>query len=251
MNFEELKQAYDRDGFVVARQLLLADEFELLTTNLDRYIREVVPSLPDSGAFYQDRSRPETLKQIQHMGGDAFFNEYRRHPVWSELAQALVGEPVNAQEPEWFNKPPGTQHVTPPHQDNYYFNLTPPNVVTLWMALDRVDEENGCLRYVAGSYKKRLRPHGATRVLGFSQGVTDFGPDDRSREVKIELEPGDIAAHHGETIHRADANQSSDRQRRAFAMVFRGESCQRDEVRYAKYQASLKSQHDGMGLQTP
>ncbi len=251
MNFDELKQAYDRDGFVVVRQALPASEFELLTSNLDRYIREIVPSLPDSAAFYQDRGRPETLKQLQHMGSDAFFNEYRQHPVWNELARALVGEPADAKEPEWFNKPPGTQHATPPHQDNYYFNLKPPNVATLWMALDRVDEENGCLRYVAGSHKQGIRPHGATKVLGFSQGVTDFGPDDQAHEMMIELEPGDIVAHHGETIHRADANRSTNRQRRAFAMVFRGESCQLDEVAYANYDASLKSQHDGLGLQTP
>ena len=30
---------------------------------------------------------------------------------------------------------------TPPHQDNYYFCLKPPDVVTLWVALDPVDED--------------------------------------------------------------------------------------------------------------
>ena len=42
--------------------------------------------------------------------------------------------------------PPGVDHPTPPHQDNYYFNLKPLNVV-IWLALDDVDDENGCLRY--------------------------------------------------------------------------------------------------------
>ena len=35
----------------------------------------------------------------------------------------------------------------------------------------------------------------------------------------IVLQPGDLVAHHGETIHRADANASSDRQRRALGTV--------------------------------
>ena len=55
------------------------------------------------------------------------------------------GEEVRVEDPQWFNKPPGTNNVTPPHQDNYYFCLAPSNVVTVWMALDDVDAENGCL----------------------------------------------------------------------------------------------------------
>jgi len=246
----EYKQAYDRDGFVIVRQLLGRGEFAELVDNLHRLIRDVVPTLPDSHAFYHDRSRPETLKQMQFMGVDPFFREYTRQPAWKNLAEALVGEEANSQDPEWFNKPPGTDHVTPPHQDNYYFNLKPAHVVTIWMALDRVDDENGCLRYVTGSHREGFRPHDASNVLGFSQGITDYGPADESREAKIHLEPGDVVAHHGMTIHRAEANHSATRNRRAFAMVFKGVSCRRDEEAYARYQAACKAQHERMGLKT-
>jgi phytanoyl-CoA hydroxylase len=250
MNYESHKAAYDRDGFVIVRQLLSKPEFDDLCNNLDRYIRDVVPRLHDQHAFYDDKTRPETLKQMQHMGVDPFFKAYTRHPKWTALAEALVGEPVTVQEPEWFNKPAGTNHFTPPHQDNYYFNLKPPNVCTVWMALDPVDEETGCLRYVAGSYRDGVRPHGASHVLGFSQGVTDYSPRDEACEVPIYLRPGDVAVHHGNTIHRANANRSKDRNRRAFAMVCRGVSCRRDEEAYKRYEESFKQQHQAMGLKT-
>ncbi len=246
----DLKARFDRDGFVIVRQLLDADEFADLCANLDRYIRTVVPTLPDSDAFYVDRARPETLKQMQHMGGDPFFRDYTKHPKWLALARTVLGEEVQAQEPEWFNKPPGTASPTPPHQDNYYFNLKPPSVVTVWMALDPVDEGNGCLRYVAGSHRRGLRPHGRSNVLGFSQGITDYGPDDEAREVLIRLQPGDVVAHHGETIHRAEPNRSAERNRRAFAMVLRGASCRRDEEAFARYMAAAKEQHQQLGLKT-
>lgn len=248
MSYDSLKPDYDRDGFVVVRAFLSAGELEELTGELDRYIRDVVPALPATAAFYQDRDRPETLKQLQHMGGDPFFEAYRRHEKWSRLAAVLVGEPAAAQEPEWFNKPPGTEHPTPPHQDNFYFCLRPPNVATLWLALDEVDDENGCLRYVAGSHRPGVRPHGPTEVLGFSQGVLDFNEDDRRCEQAVHLSPGDLVAHHGDTIHRAEPNRSTNRQRRAFAMVFRGESVRRDDDAYARYEAALKQQHELMGL---
>src|SRR5947209_1891676 len=250
MTFDPYRPVFDRDGFVIVPQLLGRDEFSALCANLDRYIREVVPTLPDRGAFYVDKSRPETLKQMQHMGGDSYFRDYPKHPTWVALAEALLGEEAQAQEPEWFNKAPGTESPTPPHQDNYYFNLKPPSVLTIWMALDPVDEENGCLRYVAGSHRRGIRPHDRSNVLGFSQGVTDYGPDDAAREVKICLQPGDVAVHHGQTIHRADPNRSATRNRRAFAMVFKGVSCRRDEEAYARYQAALRTQHQMMGLKT-
>jgi phytanoyl-CoA hydroxylase len=245
-----IKSEYDRQGFVVVREFLSGDHLRTLQAELDRYISAVVPTLPDTNAFFHERGRPETLKQMQHMDGDRFFADYARHTRWTALAETLVGEPARCESPEWFNKPPGVEHPTPPHQDNYYFNLEPSNVVTIWLALDVVDDENGCLRYVAGSHTRGFRPHGRSNVLGFSQGILDYGPADEAREVKVHLQPGDVVAHHGMTIHRALPNQSTTRNRRAFAMVYKGVSCRRDEQAFARYQASAKQQHESMGLKT-
>jgi phytanoyl-CoA hydroxylase len=240
----------ERDGFVVLRQFLSSGELDELRKNLDRYIRDVVPRLPDADAFYDDRSRPETLKQLQRMGVDPYFEAYRRNVRWVSAAETLIGETVVAEQPEWFNKPPGTNHVTPPHQDNYYFCLAPPRVVTIWLALDDVDAQNGCLRYVAGSHTRGYRTHARSSILGFSQGITDYAPDDFAREVAVSLQAGDAVAHHGMTIHRADANLSATRHRRSFAMVFKASTCQRDEAAYARYLASARQQHQQMGLKT-
>ena len=246
--YRELSANYDRDGFVVVRQFLDERELGELRANLDRYVHDIVPTLPATAAFYQDRSRAETLKQLQYMDGDPFFRNYTRQAKWSALAQTLVGEPAACNSPEWFNKPPGTEHATPPHQDNFYFCLRPSNVVTIWLALDPVDEENGCLRYVAGSHLRGIRLHGPSQVLGFSQAITDYSDRDEARAVTVHLQPGDVVAHHGETIHRADANRSATRHRRAFAMVFKGESCQRDAHAYDRYERALQGQHDALGI---
>ena len=250
MVFAKYKKDFERDGYVIVRNFLPAEEFEELTENLDRYIREVVPTLDDAYAFYHDRGRPETLKQLQNMAVDPYFQAYRKHPRWVGLAEALLGEKVNADESEWFNKPPGVEHPTPPHQDNYYFCLKPASVLTIWLAVDSVDEENGCLRYVTGSHLRGVRPHSSNKVLGFSQGITDYGDEDVAREAKILLNPGDAVVHHGNTIHRAEPNRSEARNRRAFAMVIRGESCRRDEEAFARYRDAVRAQHKELGLQT-
>ncbi|MCH2114810.1 MAG: phytanoyl-CoA dioxygenase family protein [Pirellulales bacterium] len=249
MHYQQYRKKFERDGFVVVPQFLTEDEFAELTVNLDRYIRTVVPTLSDADAFYQDKSRPETLKQLQRMGIDPFFAAYSNHPRWQAMAEALLGERAEGQDPEWFNKPPAMEHPTPPHQDNYYFKLNPPNVLTAWLALDQVDQQNGCLRYVVGSHKRGLRSHDVTSVLGFSQGITDYGPVDESREVVATLQPRDLVVHHGETIHRADRNTSVSRNRRAFAVVYRGISCQLDEEAQRRYLERARQQQASMELE--
>jgi phytanoyl-CoA hydroxylase len=195
--------------------------------------------LPGSDAMHEG-GRPASLKQMQHLAEDPFFRDYVRQPRWKGLAEALLGEEADARAPEWFHKPPGSDHVTPPHQDNYHFNQKPPSVITIWMALDEVDRENGGLRYVAGSHRKGIRPHGRSHVPVFTQTITDYGPADETREVAVSLQPGDVVAHHCETVHRADANRSPTRDRRAFAMIFKGVSCQRDETAFARYRTGLR-----------
>lgn len=248
MSFADLKAGYDRDGYAIVRGFYSPEELADLKRELDRYATQVIPTLPDKHAFYEDRSRPETLKQMQMMQEDPYFAEISNHPRWNELASTLIGEEVVALGPEWFNKPPGTNHPTPPHQDNYYFNLVPPNVATIWMALDDVDVENGCLRYVPGSHLTGFRPHGRTSVLGFSQGITDYGPEDEAAEALMILKPGDAIIHHGNTIHRADPNRSATRHRRSFAMVLKGVSCRRDEEAYDRYLNAAQNQHREYGL---
>lgn len=248
-DYSQYKEDYDREGFVVVRDFLPPKEFADLTANLQRYIREVVPGLPHHGAFYQDSERPETLKQIQHMAEfDPYFEDIRTHPRWQALARGILGEAVNPQQPEWFNKPPGTDHPTPPHQDNYYFNLKPPNCASIWLALEPIDEENGCLRYIVGSHLRGIRPHDQTTVLGFSQGIADFSDADEAQEVAVSLQPADAVVHHCEAIHRADSNRSTTRHRRAFAIVYEGVSCKVDEEGRGQYKASLQAQHEDMGL---
>lgn len=239
---------FEKQGFALLPGFLAPAELAELQGALERYIRDVVPRLPPADAFYLDRDRTESLKQLQHMRRDPFFLEFVRRPRILALGRDLLGEEVFPHEPEWFNKPPGYPSPTPPHQDNYYFCLRPPQVLTLWIALDPVDQGNGCLRYVPGSHRRGLRPHAASRILGFSQGISDYGEADRAAETAIRLQPGDAVVHHGETIHRADANASADRHRRAFAVVLQGESSARDEAAFTRYQLALEQQHRDFGL---
>ena len=142
MTFSEHKPAFDRDGFVIVRQFLPPAELADLNRNLDRYIREVVPTLPDarpSTSITPGRKPSSKCTTWPATPTSATMSATR--PGTDSHNPARGGRRAN--EPEWFNKPPGPNTPTPPHQDNYYFCLKPPSVLTIWLALDPVDTENG------------------------------------------------------------------------------------------------------------
>jgi phytanoyl-CoA hydroxylase len=242
--FESYKNDFGRDGYVIVRNFLSPQEVAELEENLSRYIDRIVPGLPPSDVFYETKGRAESLKQMQFMQkNDAFFAEFLRRNKYQELAEALLGMPVVAQGVEYFNKPARIGKPTPPHQDGYYFTLIPSQALTVWLALDEVNEENGCVRYVPGSHKKGMRPHNLSNVLGFSQGIPDWSPQDQADEVKAVARPGDLLAHHCDTIHRADANLSQ-RSRRAVAIVYYAAQATPDLQAKARYMESSMKQRE-------
>jgi len=236
---QQLKKSFDDDGYVVIRGFLGGPALERLKRELDRYIRERAPELPRADVLYEDPNSSETLKQLARMKQhDTFFAEQIHKPEWVNLAESLLADKVVPQELEWFNKPPKLSKPTPPHQDGYYFMLEPNEAATMWLALDPVDESNGCMRYLAKSHRRGLRPHGSTKVVGFSQGISDYGDRDRKAEVPIHAVPGDLLVHHALTIHRADAN-GSNRHRRSLGLIFYAARARQDKERLAAYQSRL------------
>jgi len=239
---QKLKKSFDDDGYVVIRGFLRGDALEGLKRELDRYIHSRTPELPRADVLYEDPNCSETLKQLARMKQhDRFFAEMIHHPEWVTLAETLLADEAIPQELEWFNKPPKLSKPTPPHQDGYYFMLEPNEAATMWLALDPVDESNGCMRYLPGSHRRGLRPHGSTNVVGFSQGISDYGDRDRKAEVPIEADPGDLLIHHALTIHRADANDS-ERHRRSLGLIFYAARARQDKDRLRAYQSRLYDQ---------
>ena len=239
-----LRRDFQVEGFVSIPAFIGSPSMVVLNENLTRFIRDIVPTLPPEQAFYEDKRRPETLKQIQSLHEhDDYFAKLFVGGAFEKLAASLLHERVVGKNLQYFNKPPGVGQPTPPHQDGYYFNLDPPEAVTMWLALDEVDQENGCVRYVRGSHRWGMRPHARTQVLGFSQGISDYGqPEDSANEIAFPAHPGDLLAHHALTIHRADGNVSSSRSRRSLGFVYFAASAREDSAAAAQYQKRLKQE---------
>ncbi len=248
MSFDvQWKQEFDRDGFVVLRDYLSATEASEVDANVDRFIRDVLPDAPETTAFYEDPDDPRSIMRLQNMlDHDTWFHDLYYGERMAGLARFLLGDDVIGKNLQWFNKPPGVGGPTPAHQDGFYFMLEPNEAITLWLALDDIDEENGCVRYVRGTHRDGMRPHQRSNVIGFSQGITDYGDADSAREEPIHAKPGDLFAHHSMTMHRADPNPST-RRRAALGFVFFAASAVEDQERAEAYRQTLYEQWEKEG----
>jgi len=160
--------------------------------------------------------------------------------------EELLG-PVIPKGIEMFNKPPRIGKGTPPHQDGFYFCLTPCEALTVWIAIDDADAENGAVSYVRGSHHLGVVPHGATHVLGFSQGLEGGEAQKFGEPALCVVRRGDCLVHHCRTIHFAGPNRT-DRSRRALGLVYYSATARLDEAAQERYRESLRKQREAAGI---
>lgn len=244
-----LRDAFDEDGFVTLPGFVAGKALSELQHRVTHYLEHIVPTLPPEHVFYEDRNDASSLKQLQQLGQhDPWFAQLLHDSEFRQAAEFFLQAPVVPRNLQYFNKPPLQGKPTPPHQDGFYFMLDPCDAVTMWLALDVVDAENGCVRYLPGSHRRGMRTHTRTQTLGFSQGIVDYPTaSDSSGESAIPAMPGDLLVHHAMTIHRADGNTSATRSRRALGLVYYSIHAREDTLAHAEYQRRLTEELKASG----
>ena len=86
-------------------------------------------------------------------------------------------------------------------------------VVTLWLAVDDSDADNGCMRMIPGTHKFPLHemvPSDDNSVLG-SRIPPEAIADLEESAVDLVLKAGDVSVHAAEIVHGSHANHSNRR----------------------------------------
>ena len=130
-------------------------------------------------------------------------------------------------------KEPGQLNETPWHNDYSYSGTptAPPGRISrntslqFWVALDDVDDENGCMQFIPGSHARPSPEHyvasGEPEDPGRLLATRDF---DAADAVACPLPAGGCTVHSSGTLHYTGGNRSEDRQRRAYIFNLRKDS---------------------------
>src|SRR5690606_21412064 len=152
---------------------------------------------------------------------DAYADLMKSPKIAEEIAQLTEASTLRIWHDQIQFKPAETGGVNWWHQDAPLWPIIAPMTeVSAWVALDDVDEENGCMSMVPGSHLWGNN----IQFLGSLQGqeFDCLPPEYSGHEVKIvrcPVKKGEVHYHHALTWHGSHANTSG-RPRRAIAFHF-------------------------------
>jgi len=208
-------EGFARDGYTAPVNLLSAGQVGDLRERLNA-IGESLTDLGDSlyeiEAAWRERPDETVLHFLGAWRVDELFHDLVFHPgVIGPAAQLLGVERLRFWHDQVFWKPPQHPGVVPWHQDwSYWTRTTPQRHITVYIALDDMDEENGCLQVVPGSHLWGKLP-----AVEFGGGMEQLHAhlSEAQREafapVTVPLRAGQASVHHSGTIHGSLANGSS------------------------------------------
>src|SRR5262245_46547293 len=208
------RDEFERTGYTLVRGLFEPDEVARLR---DHYmaVRHRGPNQHDF-AGHQSVSR-DPLKRYPRMAQMHRWDEaslrWMTDPRLDQVMTALLGRSPYAVQSMIYFKPAGSRGQAL-HQDNFYLKAEPGTCVAAWMALDPVDEANGCLQVVPGSHRwPILCTEKADTTVSFTD-ITVPLPESGAA-VPIVMDPGDVLFFHGALVHGSNPNVTTDRFRRA------------------------------------
>lgn len=210
-------------GFINGGQLLSADEVDTLRAELDRVIENhEKPDVPQPVLLRNLAGNDETpIWQIVNIWqASAPFKTLIAHPrIVEGIAELTGATELRIWHDQIQYKPPQKGGALMWHQDAPLWPiLAPMTEVSAWVALDDVDESNGCMSMIPGS-------HLWGNNIDFLHSLPDYSsmpPEFDGHEVRVTRCPvkkGEVHFHHALTWHGSHSN-TSDRPRRAIALHY-------------------------------
>ena len=242
--------AYQRDGAVVLRGILNAEEVATLQRGIDANLatpspRAIVASRADDPGFF--------IEDFCNWPHNADYRSTAFDTPLAAAAQALMGSRgVRLYHDHMLTKEPGTRAPTPWHQDQPYYNVEGFQNTSFWIPVDPV-RRHSTLEFLAGSHKGPWlmpRTFMTNEARWFPEGSLADLPNieaDRSafNILGWALEPGDLVAFHMLTLH-ASAGVDGDRRRRVFSVRFLG-----DDMRHAPRRWKTSPEFPGLAEELP
>ncbi len=210
LSVEQVEQ-FNREGYV--RPILVFDDEEIseIRDYFDDLLEKVIAAGGDSYSISSAHLKYGRVYDLL------------RHPEIVACVTDILGENVVGWGSHFFCKMPHDGKAVAWHQDASYWPLSPSKAVTVWLAIDDADIDNGCMKFISGSHHVghlTYRPSDSTEHNVLNQTVED--PEQYGEKVYDELQAGEISLHSDLLLHGSEANESD---RRRCGLTLRYAAC--------------------------
>ncbi|MEJ3745759.1 phytanoyl-CoA dioxygenase family protein [Actinomycetes bacterium KLBMP 9797] len=200
---------FKTEGYVLYRQPVLpAPAFTRLKGIFEEHLASA--SRGDSGELDMPHQRDPRL--LEFLLADELL----------DLVEPIIGPDIGLFASAFLSKEPRSGRATPWHEDSYFWQDRfdrMDRIATVWLALDTVDRENGCMRVLPGTH---LDPGSEYEFADLDENSFDRvvkGDVDESKAVYFELDANQCSLHDARIIHGADPNRS-DRRRAGYTIRY-------------------------------
>jgi phytanoyl-CoA hydroxylase len=212
---------YQRNGYIQLLDVLSKDELEDVRAAVTRVLDHPL----DRGHDLSGQNAEYDKVFVQKINLWQVDEGIRRHtfsPKLAEIARRLTrASHVRLWHDQVLVKNPGDSKSSPWHQDLPYWPIREIGGLSCWMALDDVDEANGCMAFVPGSHW-----YGVLEPIRLIDPQDLFGLVPKDSPVGTEFTPifqpmpaGSCTFHNALTFHYAGPNRT-DRPRRALITIY-------------------------------
>ena len=129
------------DGYVKPIDIYSDDEITEIRGYFDDLLQKTIAAGGDSYSI-----------STAHMKHGRVYDMLTNSKIVDYVAD-ILGENVIGWGSHFFCKMPHDGKAVAWHQDASYWPLSPSKAVTVWLAIDDADLENGCMKFIAGSQK--------------------------------------------------------------------------------------------------
>lgn len=214
-------EEFQTNGYLLGGRVLRDEEVDHLGQEIFRVIDQQKSSAPQPVRISSAGTAERFYVQIVNIWeASPAYRDLLFHPtIAEEVDQLTAASQLRVWHDQVQYKPPEKGRVNMWHQDWPYWGiLSGPHQVTAWIAMDDVDESNGCMSMVAGSHRWGNQIQFLHTLKQFEDMPASFD----GKHLKVERRPvkrGHVHYHHALTWHGSCSNESQ-RPRRALAIHY-------------------------------
>ncbi len=216
---------YDELGYLLLGSLMPPAAVERARAELDRMLFQLNPEIrPDE--IYSAHQQERWLLELA-VSDDLL-----------DAVEQVIGSDIVLWSTHLICKPPRTGRAIPWHQDGTYWNVVG-RMVSVWLALDDVDRENGTM-YVLPRWHKQVFGRRPTGDEFFDEEIQpDALPKNiEQQQVEYRFKAGEAGMHHVLIPHSSPPNLSSTRWRRVLVIRYMSADGEMGAKQYPDYRTN-------------
>jgi ectoine hydroxylase-related dioxygenase (phytanoyl-CoA dioxygenase family) len=197
---------FERDGFVLVKQLLDVGETAMLAqaARADDVLQRAAMGV-------RDTSGRRTNMTLWNHPGDNIYGVVARSERIVDAMEQVLGDEVYHYHSKLSAKQPRVGGAWEWHQDYGYWYQNGclfPDMASVYIAIDPANRENGCLQVLRGSHLMGRIEHGRFGEQTGADPERVAAALEQMERIYCEMDAGDAVYFHSNTLHTSDANQS-------------------------------------------